>query len=130
MLDEVWNFVAPGGQEEIEGLTRFIRNPGGANTAEEARKKIRTWILGRKRAVMMQIPELSPIEQMRALEKLIKEVEKKHLDFSHRVTQMKFSREGRRPTSEWVTEFQRLIEEELAMVEADELVLKTGRERD
>ena len=37
ILDEVWNYVAPGGQEEVEGLTRYIRNPGTASTAAEAR---------------------------------------------------------------------------------------------
>ena len=60
ILDEVWNFVAPGGQEEIEGLTRYIRNPGTAVTTAEARHKIRTWMHARRRAVVMTIPELSP----------------------------------------------------------------------
>ena len=32
ILDEVWNYVAPGGQEEIESLPRYIRNPGTAAT--------------------------------------------------------------------------------------------------
>ena len=72
ILDEVWNYVAPGGQEEVEGLTRYIRNPGTAATAAEARKKIRTWLHARRRAVVMSIPGLSPFEQMRALENLVK----------------------------------------------------------
>ena len=33
ILDEVWNFVAPGGQDDIEGLTKYIRSPGAAATA-------------------------------------------------------------------------------------------------
>ena len=28
ILDEVWSFVAPGGQEEVEGLTQYIRRLG------------------------------------------------------------------------------------------------------
>ena len=39
ILDEVWNYVAPGGQEEIESLTRYIRKPGSAATATEAIEK-------------------------------------------------------------------------------------------
>ena len=27
VLDEVWRYVAPGGQEELEGLTKFVRGP-------------------------------------------------------------------------------------------------------
>ena len=38
ILDEVWNYVAPGGQEEVEGLTRYIRNPGTAAPAAAARQ--------------------------------------------------------------------------------------------
>ena len=127
ILDEVWNYVAPGGQEELEGLTRYIRNPGGANTAEEARKAIRMWMQARRRAVVMKIPDLSPLEQMKALDKLIREVEKKHGDFAHRVSQMKYAREGRLPTDEFILQYQSLIEEELRLVESDEMVLKTGR---
>ena len=66
-MDEVWNFVAPGGQEEIEGLTKYIRNPGTAATSAEARMKIKTWLHASRRAVVMSIPDLSPFEQMRAL---------------------------------------------------------------
>ena len=67
ILDEVWNFVAPGGQEEIEGLT--------VATAAEARKIIRTWLLAIRRAVMMSIPDLSPFERMTVLLNLVKGVD-------------------------------------------------------
>ena len=37
ILDEVWHYVAPGGQEELEGVTKFVRGPGTTSAAEEAR---------------------------------------------------------------------------------------------
>ena len=49
ILDEVWHFVAPGGQEEIEGLANVVRDPGEATTAEGARSKIRLWQQARKK---------------------------------------------------------------------------------
>eukprot|EP00975_Prorocentrum_lima_P015720 3336298-Prorocentrum_lima.AAC.1 len=27
ILDTIWDDVAPGGQEELQGLTRYVRNP-------------------------------------------------------------------------------------------------------
>ena len=77
------------------GLTKYIRNPGSANSAVEARKKIRTWRQARTRAVVMGIPDLSPLEQMKALEKLVKEIEKKHIECAHKLAQLKYSREGK-----------------------------------
>ena len=50
--------------------------------------------------MVMGIPDLSPLEQMKALEKLVKEIEKKHSDVAHRLNQMQYAREGRTPTSE------------------------------
>ena len=76
ILDEVWNYVAPGCQEDMEGLTKYVRNPGCANTAAEARPHIRTWVLARRRVTVMHIPYLSSIERLKALEKLIEKVEK------------------------------------------------------
>ena len=76
ILDGVWHHVAPGGQEELKGLTRFVRDPGAVNTAEEAIARIRLWMQARKRATVMGIPELSPHEQMQILEKLTKNLEK------------------------------------------------------
>ena len=48
VLDEVWKFVAPGGKEEMEGRTKYIRDPGSAPTAQEAIKKLRIWLQSRK----------------------------------------------------------------------------------
>ena len=58
---------------------------------------------------------------------MIKEVERRHVDFAHRVAVVKHSREGRVPTHKFVDELQSLIEEELRMVEADELVMKNRK---
>ena len=127
ILDEVWNYVAPGGQDEIEGLTKYIRSPGTASTATEARSQIRIWMHARKRAVAMSIPDLSPFEQVKVLENFVNSVEKKRADFAHRIEIMKFSREGRTPTQEFVMQFQSLIEDELRLVEADELVIQNRR---
>ena len=127
VLDGVWHYVAPGGQEELEGLTKFVRGPGSASTAEEARERIRLWLQARRRAVMVGIPELSAHEQMKVYEKLVKSIEKRHPEFANRINQMKFSREGRAPTDEFVKQFHALLDEELRLVEADEMVTKTGR---
>eukprot|EP00975_Prorocentrum_lima_P040628 8528463-Prorocentrum_lima.AAC.1 len=43
VLDIVWEDVAPGGQEELQSLTKLVRDPGVANTAETAFKMLRTW---------------------------------------------------------------------------------------
>eukprot|EP00974_Lingulodinium_polyedra_P014594 1412449-Lingulodinium_polyedra.AAC.1 len=88
VLDEVWHYVAPGGKEELKGLARFVRDPGTANTAEEALKRTRLWMQARKRAVVVGTPELSPHEQMQVLEKLIKNLEKKHEEFTFRLNQI------------------------------------------
>ena len=50
-----------------------------ARAAEEAREKIRLWLKARKRAEMMGNPCLSPYEQMKVYQKLIRPIEKKEL---------------------------------------------------
>ena len=59
---------------------------------------------------------------MRVLESLVQCVEKKRTDFAHRVDQLRYAREGRTPTPEFVAQFQSLLEEELRLVELDEVV--------
>ena len=76
VLDEIWHYVAPGGQEELRGLTKFVRDPGTTTAAEDALKIIRLWMQTRKRATMMGIPELSPHEQMQVMEKLTRDLKK------------------------------------------------------
>ena len=127
ILDEVWHYVAPGGQEELEGLTKFVRDPGTTSTAEEARERIRSWLQARKRAAMVGIPELSAHEQMKVYEKLVRSIEKRYPEFAHRINQMKFSREGRAPTDDFVKQFHSLVDEELRLVEADEMVTKNRK---
>ena len=61
---------------------RYIRNPGGASNAEEARERIRLWMQARRRAVSQNLPDLGAIEQVKALENMVKEVERKHVDFA------------------------------------------------
>eukprot|EP00975_Prorocentrum_lima_P049082 10273272-Prorocentrum_lima.AAC.1 len=41
VLDTAWEDVAPVGQEELQSLTRCVRDPGVANTAEEALEMLR-----------------------------------------------------------------------------------------
>eukprot|EP00975_Prorocentrum_lima_P047818 9999346-Prorocentrum_lima.AAC.1 len=48
VLDIVWEDVAPGGQEELQSLRRCVRDPGIANTAEEALMILRTWRADKK----------------------------------------------------------------------------------
>ena len=49
-------------------------------------------------------------------------IEQKHQQILHRVSQIRYAREGRAPTMEYVDQLQKLIDEELRMVESDELV--------
>eukprot|EP00975_Prorocentrum_lima_P020783 4370863-Prorocentrum_lima.AAC.1 len=58
VLDTVWEDVAPGGQEELQSLTRFVRSPGFANTAEEALKMLSTWRTAQNRGQEVGIPAL------------------------------------------------------------------------
>eukprot|EP00974_Lingulodinium_polyedra_P079771 7723752-Lingulodinium_polyedra.AAC.1 len=60
---------------------------------------------------------------MQILETQNNEPREKH-EFAYRVNQVKYAREGRCPTNEFVREFQSFLEEELRMLEADELVAK------
>eukprot|EP00975_Prorocentrum_lima_P014689 3114148-Prorocentrum_lima.AAC.1 len=41
VLDTVWDDVAPGGPDEVMGLTKYIRDPDIARTAEEALTMLR-----------------------------------------------------------------------------------------
>eukprot|EP00974_Lingulodinium_polyedra_P102893 9960410-Lingulodinium_polyedra.AAC.1 len=70
---------------------------------------------------------------MQAMEKLTRNLEKKHEEFTFRVNQMKYARdarEGRCPTNEYVKEYQTLLGEELRALEADELVAKKRQPKD
>eukprot|EP00975_Prorocentrum_lima_P008739 1867332-Prorocentrum_lima.AAC.1 len=58
VLDIVWDYVAPGGQEELLGLTRYVRDLGIAITAEEALKMLRTWRAAQERGQEVGIPAL------------------------------------------------------------------------
>ena len=60
---------------------------------------------------------------MRVLENIVKSVEKNRADLAHRVDQLRYSREERSPTPEFVVQLQNLIEEELRLVESDEMVI-------
>lgn len=127
ILDEAWSYVSPGGMEEVKELTNYSRNPGSSNTAEEARDKMRLWRLAKKRAMGMNLPGLSSAENIMVLEKLVKEVEKIHPEFTQRIEQMKYSREAKVPNEEFIRRFTQLIDEKLKMVEADELTKKNRK---
>eukprot|EP00974_Lingulodinium_polyedra_P121269 11178444-Lingulodinium_polyedra.AAC.1 len=58
---------------------------------------------------------------MQILENLTKNLEK-YKEFAYRANQVKYAREGRRPTNEYAKEYQSLLAEELGMLETDELV--------
>ena len=95
----------------MDGLTNYLRHPDGGRTAEEVRKHLRTWDKARRRAVTLDLPELSPHEQMKALTGMIGDVEKRHREFAHRVNAMKYAREGRNPNEAFVRQFQVLLED-------------------
>ena len=58
ILDAVWEHVAPGGQDEQKGLTKYVRNPGVANIAEGAVRLLRNWRSARKRSITIGISPL------------------------------------------------------------------------
>ena len=72
-------------------MTRSIRHPGTASTAGEASHDIRVGLHARNtKAVTLSISDLSPLAQMRALEKLSQQVDKKRADFAYRVHAMAY----------------------------------------
>ena len=75
----------------------------------------------------MGIPSLSPYEQIKVYQKLIRPVEKKNSEFAHRIDQMKYDREGRTPNEEFVKRFHDLVDEELRLAEQDELVVQNRK---
>jgi len=81
VLDEVWDYISPGGPKEIEALTAMARSPGTGNTAIEAVKLIREWRTARKSLVGNNCSDISPIEIKNALVSLISGVKKKHERF-------------------------------------------------
>ena len=56
-------------------FSRAARNPGTASTVGEARKNIRVRLRARRRPAAMAILDLSPLEQMKALDILIHQVD-------------------------------------------------------
>ena len=66
---------------------------------------------------------------MQVLEKLVKNLDKKSEEFAHRVNLMKYAKEGRCPTDEFASEFQKLLEAELRMMEADEMIAKNRKQK-
>ena len=58
---------------------------------------------------------------------MVKAIEQTHQDFSHRVSLIRYAREGRAPTMEYVDQLRKLIDEELCTAESAELV-RTNRE--
>eukprot|EP00975_Prorocentrum_lima_P042116 8852104-Prorocentrum_lima.AAC.1 len=79
VLDTVWEDVALGGQEELQRLTIFVRDPG------VALKMLRTWRTTQKRGQYVGIPALGGNERLILLVKMISKLEKKHSQFCHRV---------------------------------------------
>eukprot|EP00975_Prorocentrum_lima_P069619 12927358-Prorocentrum_lima.AAC.1 len=49
ILDMVWEFAPPGGQCELQGLTKYVREPGVASTAAEALNMLRSWRAAQRR---------------------------------------------------------------------------------
>ena len=81
-------------------MIRYVRDPGVANTAEEALKILRTWRTAQKRGQEVGVPALGGMERFNLLVKLVSKLEKKHPQFGHRVNTIKYSREARTPTLE------------------------------
>eukprot|EP00975_Prorocentrum_lima_P014270 3030969-Prorocentrum_lima.AAC.1 len=56
-----------GGQEELQSLTRCVRNPGVASTAEEALNILRTWRTAQKEGQEVGMPALGGNERFTLL---------------------------------------------------------------
>ncbi len=76
VMDEVMQYVAPGGQADIKEVAAAIRQPGTAPTAEEIGQMIRDWMHARKRATSLGITQLSCVEELHALEAIIQPMER------------------------------------------------------
>eukprot|EP00975_Prorocentrum_lima_P038152 8022536-Prorocentrum_lima.AAC.1 len=61
---------------------------------------LRTWRTAQKRGQEVGIPALGGNERFILLVKMISKLEKKHSQFSHRASTVKYSREARTPSLE------------------------------
>ena len=120
ILDAVWEYVAPGGQDEQKGLTKYVRNPGVADTAEDAVRMLRHWKAARKRSVKIGISALSGLEFFDGLVAMVSKIEKAHPEFKYRVDQLRYSREGSNPTVTYAEQLESLMMDELKTVAANE----------
>eukprot|EP00974_Lingulodinium_polyedra_P002261 210802-Lingulodinium_polyedra.AAC.1 len=64
---------------------------------------------------------------MQVLEKLIKNLEKKHEECTFSLNQIKYAPKGRCPTAEYVNAYQSCVQEELRVLEANKLGAKNRK---
>eukprot|EP00975_Prorocentrum_lima_P027488 5776143-Prorocentrum_lima.AAC.1 len=76
--DTVREEIAPRGQEKFQSLTKCVRYPGIANTAEEELTMLRTWRTAQKRGQDVGTTALGGNERFTVLVKMISKLQKKH----------------------------------------------------
>ncbi|CAE7289759.1 unnamed protein product [Symbiodinium sp. CCMP2592] len=129
LLEGVLETLQPGGAAEVQSLHAFVRSLQPASTAKEALSTLRRWRLARTRATSLSLPQVAPYEELKALETLVRNLERRHDRFRTMLGLLRTQPDIIRPTVRGVESMVALIDQQLQLLSADEHV-KNNRQNE
>ncbi|CAE7661265.1 unnamed protein product [Symbiodinium sp. CCMP2592] len=129
LLEGVLETLQPGGAAEMQSLNAFVRSLQPASTAKEALSTLRRWRLARTRATSLSLPQVAPYEELKALETLVRNLERRHDRFRTMLGLLRTQPDIIRPTVTGVESMVALIDQQLQLLSADEHV-KNNRQNE
>ena len=128
LLEGILEQQQPGGPQEMKSLQGFIRHMDPAPTAREAQESLRRWKLARTRAGTLGLPGIAPYEELQALSSLVKTLERRSDTFRTLLGLLRTRPEIIRPTPEGVSKMVQLVEQQLQILCAEEVVRRNRKE--
>ena len=113
--------LQPAGPEEASSLLSFVRSPPIASSARELEGLFRRYRLALRRLVQLNMPEVAPSEQLKALQMMTRTLERKYTAFHMRMNLLRlFPESSTRPTKEGVERYFTTAEQQVLELTADE----------
>ena len=113
--------LQPAGPEEASSLLSFVRSPPIASSARELEGLFRRYRLALRRLVQLNMPEVAPSEQLKALQMMTRTLERKYPAFHMRLNLLRlFPESSTRPTKEGVERYFTTAEQQVLELTADE----------
>ena len=121
LLGELYLCVRPGGIEEQQTLVKFMRQISPVNTAREAIELLRCWRLAKNRIASLKLPEIPAYEQIRGIQTLLKNLERKHDSIRTRLSLVRLHPDIHLARPQGVVMMLDAVEQELRQIAADEM---------